>query len=203
MPGMDHLELFGTPIAVHRLDGVEGLTRALRAHLLEESARVPGITRSNLGGWHSIPDLALRTAEPFPSLLNLLVDALSETLREWARVRGRPAGSCRFQIQAWAMVLGHGDWVAPHDHAEAHLSGVYYVDAGDARDERSGTLALLDPRGGAAVIPGLDLFPSTFQVRPESGMLVVFPGLLKHYVHPYLGDRPRIVVSFNARVQPG
>jgi uncharacterized protein (TIGR02466 family) len=36
-------------------------------------------------------------------------------------------------------------------------------------------------------------------VAPQTGMLVIFPAWLVHWVTPYQSDRPRISVSFNAR----
>ncbi|EEA04372.1 hypothetical protein BH160DRAFT_0274 [Burkholderia sp. H160] len=43
---------------------------------------------------------------------------------------------------------------------------------------------------------------STFMIRPRSGMLVVFPGWLQHYVHPYRGTRPRIIIASNVVMSP-
>ena len=51
------------------------------------------------------------------------------------------------------------------------------------------------------MIPGVDLFPTTFTVEPRNGRLVVFPGTLQHYVHPYRGIRERVVISTNVRVE--
>src|SRR5437660_152668 len=104
----------------------------------------------------------------------------------------------RRAAQAWAMVRRNGDYTIAHDHGEAHWSTSYYVDAGDANLERtpdSGALAVLDPRRGGRPIPGLES-GSTFTIRPRTGMLVVFPGWLQHYVHP---DRPiKIIVPYAA-----
>ena len=59
-------------------------------------------------------------------------------------------------------------------------------------------LEFLDPRGGAEAVtaPG-DPYGEPFRVWPESGLLVVFPSWLYHWVHPYAGKTPRIAVSFN------
>ncbi len=49
----------------------------------------------------------------------------------------------------------------------------------------------------ALTAPG-DPYGAPVRVRPEAGLLVIFPSWLYHWVHPYMGDRPRIAVSFNA-----
>jgi hypothetical protein len=51
----------------------------------------------------------------------------------------------------------------------------------------------------AVTAPG-DPYGEPVRVRPESGLLVVFPSWLYHWVHPYAGQPPRIAVSFNATV---
>jgi hypothetical protein len=78
---------------------------------------------------------------------------------------------------------------------------VYYVDAGTATESRplGGVLEFLDPRGGVEAVstPG-DPYREPIRVQPESGLLVIFPSWLYHWVHPYAGQLPRIAVSFNA-----
>jgi hypothetical protein len=62
----------------------------------------------------------------------------------------------------------------------------------------SGVLEFLDPRVGVEAVctPG-DPYGEPVRVRPESGLLIVFPSWLYHWVHPYAGQSPRIAVSFN------
>ena len=49
--------------------------------------------------------------------------------------------------------------------------------------------------------PG-DPYGEPLRVRPEAGLLVIFPSWLYHWVHPYGGQTPRIAVSFNASLTP-
>jgi hypothetical protein len=67
----------------------------------------------------------------------------------------------------------------------------------------SGILEFLDPRSGveAVTAPG-DPYGEPFRVRPQAGLLVVFPSWLYHWVHPYAGQTPRIAISFNATPAP-
>lgn len=218
MQPIDHFDLFGSPIRITMLAGLDEANAAAVALLVDEARRTPGIARSNEGGWHSVPDLTLRREGPWPMLMRRLADEVDATVKGLAHARGVARQFDHgYGIQAWAMVLGEGDWVTPHDHAESHFSGAYYLDAGDAlsdgssdepRDEprggtaQSGRITFLRPQSGGAMIPGLDLFPSHFTVPPRTGMLIIFPGSLPHYVHPYRGTRPRVCLSFNVRVQP-
>jgi hypothetical protein len=80
---------------------------------------------------------------------------------------------------------------------------VYYVDSGKENPDHplSGILEFLDPRAGAEAVsaPG-DPYGEPFRVRPQAGLLVVFPSWLYHWVHPYAGETPRIAISFNATI---
>ena len=75
-------------------------------------------------------------------------------------------------------------WILETDSPEQPLSGV---------------LEFLDPRAGvdAVTAPG-DPYGEPFRVRPQAGLLVIFPSWLYHWVHPYTGQTPRIAISFNA-----
>jgi uncharacterized protein (TIGR02466 family) len=206
---MDRFALFATPLFVFELPELEIYNRELRAALLAEQKATPGVQRSNVGGWHSVPDLSQRPDPAWRALMQRTVGCVDALVAELAH-QGEPATPpppqplprFRYGVHGWAMILGHGDYVVLHEHGEAHWSTVYYVDAGDeeeatAGDDPSGVLAFVDPRRGGRNVPGLELFPTTFTVRPRTGTLVVFPGWLQHYVHPYRGQRPRISVSCN------
>ena len=52
------------------------------------------------------------------------------------------------------------------------------------------------PRRAPAQVTGL-----TQVVAPRAGRMVVFPATLPHEVRPYLGERPRISVAFNAAIE--
>jgi hypothetical protein len=108
-------------------------------------------------------------------------------------------------VAGWAAICRTGGYHAPHSHPDSAWSGVYYVDPGTDSPGQllSGVLEFLDPRSGveAVTAPG-DPYGEPFRVRPEAGLLVIFPSWLYHWVHPYTGRTPRIAVSFNAALAP-
>ena len=86
---------------------------------------------------------------------------------------------------------------ALHDHRPALFSGVYYAAAPPGA--AGGELAFqLDASAGcSAAAPGAGTC-SYGVVEPADGVLVVFPGGLKHAVFPMTaGPRPRVSISFN------
>lgn len=202
-PEMDRFNLFATPIRTFVLGDTESLDRELSTRLGAEAKRSLGISRSNAGGWHSVPDLCMRPDACYRDLMAKITRHVDIALHDIAG--GQPKGldpGYGFSIEAWAMVMSPGDYITVHDHAAAHLSAVYYVDPGDASDahELSGQLCFLDPRPAFAPLPGLD-FSRQFLIKPTAGMLVIFPGWLSHFVHPYRGRRPRVSISCNIRIE--
>ena len=137
--------------------------------------------------------LALATRLPRPSgagrggvdhwvtwAVNQMVDATA----------GAGAFKGTLSASAWATICRAGAYHAPHSHPDSAWSGVYYVDAGTRHPDRplSGVLEFLDPRAGveAVTAPG-DPYGEPVRVRPEAGLLVIFPSWLYHWVHPYAG----------------
>jgi uncharacterized protein (TIGR02466 family) len=203
--GVDLVNLFATPIVSFGDAANAELDRELTGRLIRESQGTPGIARSNSGGWHSVPDLTLRAEPCYQDLLRRVVARVRAVVVEVARGQGLgDPPRYRSAVQAWAMVMRHGDHTLVHDHAESHFSVVYYADAGDAdlaMFPDSGKLCFVDPRRGAPVLPGVDLFPTQFAITPQTGQLVVFPGYVQHFVQPYRGGRPRVSVSCNVRLE--
>jgi uncharacterized protein (TIGR02466 family) len=194
--------LFSTPIAVIDLPDMAGINGEIAAVLLAEEQAAPSWQRANVGGWHSAPDLSGRPQSCFRALMRAVVDAVSANVAALAEAAGVPQlPPFRYAVTAWAMILRDGHYVMTHDHGDVHWSVAYYVDAGDALPAPSGHLAFLDPRRSGRTIPGPALFPSTFDLAPRTGALVIFPGWLQHYVHAYRGHRPRICVSCNLTME--
>ena len=203
---MDCFELFATPVRVFRIDGVDDLNSELSERFIQEADSSPGIRKSNVGGWHSPPDLTLRQVPCYQALMQMVVHHVDAAFVDVAeRQQVAVETRYRFAVHGWAMLMRDGDYTIVHAHSQAHWSVAYYVDAGNADLDLfpdSGRLSFVDPRRGTATIPAIDLFAEQFSVLPETGMLVVFPGTLQHYVHAYRGTRPRICVSCNLVMDP-
>ena len=198
---MRRTPLFESPLFLSLPKGTEDLRRALRDQILRDTKTRPGVQRSNIGGWHSPPDLFERPEPCFTALKALIFESFQQVLREQAQARGRAIPSdLRVGGQAWSMVMESGHYSAPHHHGDAQWASVFYVDAGDAPAtpaSPAGMLTFLDPRGGRMGPDPLDLFEVRQDLRPKDGLLLFFPAWLQHHVHPYAGTRPRVSVSSN------
>jgi len=192
---------FPTLIGRVRLPDAEVMNHGLHALILDEEAQYPSLGRSNIRGWHSRPDFLHRSDANVDALTSWIIWALRRMI---CATTGQDAFKGTLSITAWATVCRAGAYHAPHSHPDSAWSGVYYVDGGAENPDQplSGMLEFLDPRAGAEAVsaPG-DPYGEPFRVRPQAGLLVVFPSWLYHWVHPYAGGTPRIAISFNATIR--
>ena len=79
-------------------------------------------------------------------------------------------------VSLWAVVMEEGDQAIPHDHLSAAWSCVYYIDVEED------------------VAP---IFLEDKEVHVKNGMMVLFPGLLTHYVPPTKGRRVAIAMNID------
>ena len=198
---MKLLSLFSTPIVNTVWEDAEGLNHELAQHILALTDEGEGLTRSNVGGWHS----ALDFLEHDRACVSMLKDRLQQTVAAVMEQVATDGRAPDFRLEAWANVLPTGGYHSLHCHPNAAWSGVYYVSGNpmpaDGDHAFSGKLELIDPRPGASLSysEGTRLY-GRFLVNPQAGQLVLFPGWLQHQVHPYLGPDKRITVAFNALV---
>lgn len=143
----------------------EALSRAI---LLRE-AESQGIQVSNIGGWHSAPDLHTWEDPAVPDLF------------ERIQADASAVGAGGLRLQAWANVMRAGAYLNAHRHGEAVWSGIYYVD--DA-GSRGGEIKFARRQEACIIVP-------------RTGLMLIFPGDLLHSVEPYAGAGTRISVAFN------
>ena len=189
---------FPTLVGRLRVPDAGAMNEELRALILAEEHGYASLGRSNIGGWHSRTDLLNRPEPAVAALTMWVIWGVSQMVDATAGP-GRFKGT--LSVSAWATICRAGAYHAPHSHPDSAWSGVYYVDAGTESPDcpSSGMLELLDPRAGAEAVsaPG-DPYGEPIRIRPEAGLLVIFPSWLYHWVHPYAGRTERIAVSFNA-----
>jgi uncharacterized protein (TIGR02466 family) len=180
----------------------------LAAEIRARAAAEPSIQVANAGGWHSKPTLF---DAPSPAMQTLrgwvaeAVNAMVSTTMELPEVHGRSAKlTGRFRLTAWGNIIRRGNYHRQHNHPGSAWSGVYYVESGGPSTGIAGTLELHDPRPFTEMtdVPGQP-YGQRVLIRPTPGLMVLFPGFLYHFVHPFDGDGERISIAFNAQWLPG
>jgi uncharacterized protein (TIGR02466 family) len=103
-------------------------------------------------------------------------------------LRRRNRGAWRFN-GSWSVRLRSGGYHTSHVHPRGWISSACYIQVPD--DE--GILSFGKP--GMLTTPQLD---AEFSVRPEAGLLVLFPSYFWHGTLPFQSEEPRLTVAFDA-----
>jgi uncharacterized protein (TIGR02466 family) len=167
-----------------RFDAWVDLVLAMRA----ASPKPAG--RTNRQGWNS-GDMAVLDRPDFAPLQQIVRSACVQALAEM-NIRDLP-----FRLQAWINLHDRGGFNFPHVHEGSLLSGSFYLKVPPG----SGRFVLRDPRPGVVhgyIKGGVPNGYSDIHLTPETGLLVLFPCWLEHFVEPHNGDDVRIAIAFNA-----
>jgi uncharacterized protein (TIGR02466 family) len=195
---------FSSPLLEHLWPDGPELNVPLRKNILEQARLHPGQERTNIGGWHSETGRLEFCGAAGERLIRHMREMTKEaTLRLHAEFGTTPPENLAWTLSAWANVNRHGDFNNMHTHPGATWSGVYFVDPGSSGPGVDDTaLQLSDPNPARTNIFFPDLLGATVRVRPEPGLMVLFPSYVPHAVPPHQGDRPRITIAFNVRKDP-
>ena len=156
---------------------------------------------SNEGGWHS------RSIENVDLLPPDIRDVFTQMVVEFDKAVEycrTSAGLPPLEIQNfWINVNGPGSYHTLHNHQDAMLSGVFYIDIptdnmGDLQFYRGDEAQYYIPDN----LSSYNTITSTMATYPpKPGMLVIFPAWVKHAVKQNRSDSERIAISFNYGVK--
>lgn len=109
-------------------------------------------------------------------------------------LRRRNHGPWRFN-GSWSVRLRTSGFHANHVHPRGWISSACYIDLPDsmtATRRQDGVLTFGEP--GIVTTPSLR---AEHRVRPEAGMLVLFPSYFWHGTVPFSGEQTRLTVAFD------
>ena len=110
-------------------------------------------------------------------------------------LRRRNRGATRFN-GGWSVRLHCDGYHTSHVHPRGWISSACYIQLPDcmrAGHTAEGTLSFGEP--GMLTTPSL---PAELSVRPEVGLLVLFPSYFWHGTLPFHSEEPRLTVAFDA-----
>ena len=178
------IDLWPTPFLYYTPDGHERYDRRL-ATLAEQAPD---------------KDILIDKDEAAVWLARQIDDAVRTYLDRWAE---RTVES--FTVSGRAVVRGYGDYRPLTNHPDAYLNGIYHVTApGGMRDDHhrfdadSNALSFYDPRfamnmGAIAHDPNIEMEK---RVRPQPGVMIVWPSYVDYFIHPNLSAEAQISVHF-------
>jgi len=107
----------------------------------------------------------------------------------------RPSG---FKFMMWSVVMDSQGHQLPHMHPDGWVSGVYYVELpGKMRASTDGQEGWIEFGRPLRELTG-SLAPEVKTLRPEEGMLVLFPSYFYHQTIPFESTEQRICIAFDA-----
>jgi tetratricopeptide (TPR) repeat protein len=110
-------------------------------------------------------------------------------------LRRRNRGPARFN-GGWSVRLHRDGFHTSHVHPRGWISSACYIQLPDSMSqERTGEGILSFGAPGMLTAPSL---PAELSVRPEIGLLVLFPSYFWHGTLPFHSDQPRLTVAFDA-----
>lgn len=203
---------FETPIAYCQLKDGAALMAELRSAILKNRTDTEGLSRSNIGGWHSNTDMMRWGGEAAITL----ADTAIGIAKRMSYFQESSPENYDWVVRMWANVNEKGGLNQLHAHPGNLWAAVLYLDMGDGPDsdvDVGGAFYIEDPRfpmsamhNTAIRLLGSDGNPQQYEVefKLAKGKLVVFPAWLRHGVRPYMGDRERISIAMNidARRKP-
>ncbi len=206
------------PMGRHRFDRAAEVNPVL-ARVFKALRATDG--KASTGSFYASADDLLRRVDlpEFGALLQFIAASLQTTAQQ-ANAGVWPEGRHGLQLEltgVWFQIQNGAAFHDVHTHGNCSWSGVYYVQVDDTRQrqanpqfgELNGATRFYSPMfpllGGAHIDMGNAwLQQATLDVAPEEGELVLFPAFLPHKAMPYVGERDRIIVSFNAQIRaPG
>ena len=184
--------IFVTPIYKTKLKIDNEIIKSFCLNLQKQSK---GVIKSNVGGWQS-----RHLTDKDKPILGLTKEILKHT--------SNFANELKFNKpnldlgNMWVNINGYKDFNTMHNHPDALISGVYYINT----PKKCGNIKFYHP---AYELICYDWIDSTFKefndytasnwwLPAEVGKLYLFPSWLKHVVEPNLNKKEkRISISFN------
>ncbi len=189
---------FSTPVWASKIDNFKDVNLEILNYILDLQQKDPdGIIKSNFSGWHSNNfDLNDQAPKNF-------VKAIKKNINSVLNDMNWDLDKQHVKINSmWAIINEKGAFNQRHLHSNNDLSAAYYVSASD----KCGDIVFHDPRPAPVFKRPISKSPNILNatinsIKPEEGLLVLFPSYLEHSVNPNNSNSKRIVISFNINIE--
>ena len=123
--------------------------------------------------------------------LDVVSDAIDNMVQEYCRVYGVPYA--KYTRTSWFTMFTKGDYAHVHNHTSSSISGCYYYQT----TNRDGNIFFKCPISAMSANPAWTNMSMSYEIQPEVGKMILFPGWLDHGVRTNNTDDIRISLAFN------
>ena len=189
---------FSTPVWTSKINDYKNVNNEILNYIFDLQKKNPeGITKSNFKGWHS-SDFDLNDEIPKKFIQTIKTD-INTALNDMNWDLKKQSVKIN---SLWAIINEEGAFNQRHHHGNSDLSAAYYVSA----YENCGDIVFYDPRPAPVYKHPISKSPNILNasinsIKPEEGLLVLFPSYLEHSVKPNFSKQKRVVISFNINLE--
>jgi uncharacterized protein (TIGR02466 family) len=105
--------------------------------------------------------------------------------------------------ESWVHISdGISSYHGTHNHPNSSWSAIYCLEQADVNDDNGGIIQFNAPFDNMYTDNGLFFQSGTnvLSIEPKDGAMFFFPSNIKHSATPYTGDRTRIIISVNMKI---
>lgn len=182
---------WATPIWECPVIGIDN--NEIKKYCLETRERLPGVTISNRGGWHS-DQLLFPVVPELEQLFSNVTAFANDVCARHTGINNLKMGNF------WININGYHDYNTEHDHQKSILSGVYYV---SVPDNNMGDIVFHRNDNAQFFLTG-DIEREQTMTNalncnkpPKESTLYLFPSWVKHSVERNESHKERISIAFN------
>lgn len=181
-------------------DGLDGFNVALSDHVESHpTLTYAPLSHATREGKHS-GELLSEPMGPIADLERIIFDAVADYRRALPDDPNHPLLASppkEFDLSVWGVVMTAAGHQIPHIHPAAWLSGVYYPKVPDVIQETDGAHTGWIEFGRPPAHYHNRHKPETFAIKPEPGLMVLFPSYVYHHTVPFEGNGTRISIAFD------
>jgi uncharacterized protein (TIGR02466 family) len=161
------------------------------------------------------PFLSIRGGQQiqvYPNQLNIdvtwLVKYLETMCRGYMEIVTQQSGKedlklCKPVVTSiWTIKQGPGQYQELHSHPGGNLSGNMYISVPELAEGSQPTDAQVAFRMPQTRDVSKFVMNDTWTYKPQAGTIILFPSHIPHTVYPWNGTGTRMVLAFDARLEP-
>ncbi|MEM8743320.1 MAG: 2OG-Fe(II) oxygenase family protein, partial [Pseudomonadota bacterium] len=196
------LEQFVRPILNDPPDGydsIDAFNMALNTHVTSHPTLAQSPASHTTMNGKQTGTINAGTKGPVEALEELIEYAIGQYVAGVAEQKSHPVVAhkpAKYELAIWGTVLEGEGFQAPHIHPSGWLSGVYYPQVPKIVEEEGSNYGWIEFGQ-----PGPEYHFSKESplrlVKPEPGMMVMFPSYMFHRTIPFESDETRISIAFD------